>query len=146
LFAPNPDGGKCMAETIKPSLNFVIICDDVRQEIGGKISLMGLFENIYATKFPAIHPRLAIIAEWSEGRGEFEVKTRILSPDRQAVVRETVSKIKLNDANFRHRDVSVHLNVDFKVPGTYWIENFLDEERVNSLPLKVVQVKDRPFH
>jgi hypothetical protein len=135
-----------MAETIKPSLNFVIICDDVRQEIGGKISLMGLFENIYATKFPAIHPRLAIIAEWSEGRGEFEVKTRILSPDRQAVVRETVSKIKLNDANFRHRDVSVHLNVDFKVPGTYWIENFLDEERVNSLPLKVVQVKDRPFH
>jgi hypothetical protein len=146
LFAPNLDGGKCMAETIKPSLNFVIICDDVRQEIGGKISLMGLFENIYATKFPAIHPRLAIIAEWSEGRGEFEVKTRILSPDRQAVVRETVSKIKLNDANFRHRDVSVHLNVDFKVPGTYWIENFLDEERVNSLPLKVVQVKDRPFH
>lgn len=135
-----------MAEKIKPSLNFIIICDDVRQEIGGKISLMGLFENIYATKFPAIHPRLAIMAEWSEGRGEFEVKTRILSPDRKSVVRETVSKIKLNDANFRHRDVSLHLNVDFKIPGTYWIENFLDDELVNSLPLKVVHVKERPFH
>ena len=135
-----------MADKIKPSLNFVIICDDVRQEIGGKISLMGLFENIYATKFPAIHPRLAIMTEWSEGRGEFEVKTRLLSPDRKVAVRETVSKITLNDANFRHRDVSLHLNVDFKIPGTYWIENSLDGELVNSLPLKVVHVKDRPFH
>jgi hypothetical protein len=143
---PTLRGSAYMADKMKPSLNFVIICDDVRQEIGGKISLMGLFENIYATKFPAIHPRLAIMTEWSEGRGEFEVKTRLLSPDRKAVVRETVSKITLNDANFRHRDVSLHLNVDFKIPGTYWIENSLDGELVNSLPLKVVQVKDRPFH
>ena len=135
-----------MTDTIKPSLNFTIICDDVRQEIGGKISLMGLFENIYATKFPAIHPRLAIMTEWSEGRGEFAVKTRLLSPDRKTVVRETVSRIKLNDANFRHRDVSLHLNIDFKVPGTYWIENYLDEELINSLPLKVVQVREQPVH
>jgi len=135
-----------MADRIRPSLNFTIICDDVRQEVGGKISLMGLFENIYATKFPAIHPRLAIMTEWSEGKGEFAVKTRLLSPDRKTVVRETVSRIKLNDANFRHRDVSLHLNIDFKVPGTYWIENYLDEELINSLPLKVVQVKEQPVH
>ena len=135
-----------MTDRIRPSLNFTIICDDVRQEAGGKISLMGLFENIYATKFPAIHPRLAIMTEWSEGKGEFAVKTRLLSPDRKTVVRETVSRIKLNDANFRHRDVSLHLNIDFKVPGTYWIENYLDEELINSLPLKVVQVKEQPVH
>ena len=135
-----------MTDRIRPSLNFTIICDDVRQEVGGKISLMGLFENIYATKFPAIHPRLAIMTEWSEGKGEFAVKTRLLSPDRKTVVRETVSRIKLNDANFRHRDVSLHLNIDFKVPGTYWIENYLDEELINSLPLKVVQVKEQPVH
>ena len=135
-----------MTDRIKPSLNFTIICDDVRQEIGGKISLMGLFENIYATKFPAIHPRLAIMTEWSEGKGEFDVRTRVLSPDRKTVVRETTSKIKLSDANFRHRDVSVHLNMDFKVAGTYWIENFLDNELINSLPLRVVQVKENPVH
>ena len=135
-----------MTDKIRPSLNFTIICDDVRQEIGGKISLMGLFENIYATKFPAIHPRLAIMTEWSEGKGEFAVKTRILSPDRKSVVRETVSRIKLNDANFRHRDVSLHLNIDFKAPGTYWIENYLDGELINSLPLKVLQVKEQSVH
>ncbi len=135
-----------MTDTIKPSLNFTIICDDVRREAGGKISLMGLFENIYATKFPAIHPRLAIMTEWGEGRGEYAAKMRILSPDRKTVVRETVSKIMLNDPKVRHRDVSVHLNIEFKVPGTYWIENYLDGELINSLPLRVLQVKEQPVH
>ena len=135
-----------MSEKIKPSLNFTILCDDVRQETGGKISLMGLFENIYATRFPAVHPRLAIINEWSEGKGEFNIKLRILSTDRQTVVRETSSKIKLNDVTSRHRDVSIHLNIDFKTPGTYWIENFLDDELTNSFPLKVLQLKKEPVH
>lgn len=135
-----------MAEKIKPSVIFTIICDDVRQEVGGKVSLMGLFENIYAGKFPAVHPRLAVITEWSEGTGEFEIRTRLLSPDRKAVLRETTSRINLNGVHYRHRDVSVHLNVEFKAAGTYWIENLVDGELVNSLPLKVLQVKEQPVH
>ena len=135
-----------MADKIKPSLNFTIICDDARQEMGGKISLMGLFENIYATSFPATHPRLAIMSEWSEGKGEFEIKLQILSPDRKTVLRETVSKLSLNTVSVRHRDISLHLNIDFQSPGTYWIENFLDGERMNSIPLNVVHVKEQSIH
>lgn len=135
-----------MTDRIKPSLHFTIVCDDVRQEAGGKVSLMGLFENIYANKFPAVHPRLAIINEWAEGKGEFSLTMRILSPDRKTVVRETSSVIKLNEVNFRHRDVSIHLNIDFKTPGTYWIENILDGELVTSIPLKVVHVKKQEVH
>lgn len=70
-----------MAEKRKPHLNFTLLCDDIRQELGGKISLMGIFENIYARNFPAIHPRLAIMNEWAEGLGEFEAALRILSLD-----------------------------------------------------------------
>lgn len=135
-----------MTDVIRPSLNFTILCDDVRQEIGGKLSLMGLFENIYATKFPAMHPRLAVITEWTEGKGEFSVAMKILSPDRKTVLRETASRITLNGVGFRHRDVSVHLNIEFKTPGTYWVENYLDNEMINSIPMKVVQVKEQPTH
>jgi hypothetical protein len=135
-----------MTDRIKPSLSFTIICDDVRQETGGKLSLMGLFENVYATKFPAIHPRLAVLTEWSGGQGEFIIRMRILAPDRKTVIRETSSKMMLNGVNYRHRDVSVHLNVELKAPGTYWVENFLDDEMMNSMPLNVVQVKEQPVH
>lgn len=135
-----------MTETIRPSLQYIIICDDVRQEAGGKISLMGLFENIYATSFPVLHPRLALMSEWSEGRGEFTVTTRILSPDRKTAIRETASKISLSDPQYKHRDISVHLNIDLKTPGTYWIEYSLDNELISSIPLNVVHVKEQAFH
>jgi hypothetical protein len=135
-----------MTDRIKPSLNFTIICDDVRQEMGGKISLMGMFENIYSSKFPAVHPKLAIINEWADGKGEFNITMRILSCDKKAVLRETSSKIKLNDVNFRHRDVSIHLNIDFKSPGIYWVENLLDGELINSIPLNVLHFKEQSIH
>jgi hypothetical protein len=135
-----------MTDRIKPSLSFTILCDDVRQEAGGKISIMGLFENIYATKFPAVHPRIAIVNEWVDGKGDFDLKLKILSPDRKVVVRETSSRIKLNDVHYRHRDISIHLNIELKVPGNYWIESFLDGELINSIPLKVSHVKERPGH
>lgn len=135
-----------MTDRIRPTVSFTIICDDVRQETGGKISLMGLFENIYAAKFPAIHPRLAVVTEWSEGKGEFAVKMRLIAPDRKTVLRETQSKMKLTDVNFRHRDVSLHLNVELKEPGTYWIENLVDDELIYSIPLRVVHMKERATH
>ncbi len=135
-----------MTDEVKPSLNFTIICDDIRQEMGGKLSLMGLFENIYAPKFPAVHPRIAILTEWSGGQGEFGIKMRIVSPEGKTVIRETKSKMTLNGVNYKHRDVSLHLNVEFKTPGTYWVENYLDDELINSIPLNVVQVKEQPVH
>lgn len=135
-----------MAEKTRPHLNFTLLCDDIRQELGGKISLMGIFENIYARNFPAIHPRLAIMNEWAEGLGEFEATLRILSPDRKTILRESVTRLKLVDARFKHRDISIHLNIEFKEPGTYWIENYLDGILVNSIPLNVMLVKEKSFH
>ncbi len=135
-----------MAEKTRPHLNFTLLCDDIRQELGGKISLMGIFENIYATSFPAVHPRLAIMNEWAEGSGEFEATLRILSPDRKTILRESVTRLKLIDARFKHRDISIHLNIEFREPGTYWIENYLDGILVNSIPLNVMLVKEKSFH
>lgn len=135
-----------MAEKMRPQLNFTLLCDDIRQELGGKISLMGIFENIYATSFPAIHPRLAIMNEWADGLGEFEATLRILSPDRKTVLRESITRLKLVDVRFKHRDISIHLNIEFREPGTYWIENYLDGILVNSIPLNVMLVKEKSFH
>jgi hypothetical protein len=135
-----------MGEKMRPSLNFTLLCDDVRQETGGKISLMGIFENVYATQFPAVHPRLATVNEWSEGKGEFEAILRILSPDRKTILRENFTRLKLGDARYKHRDISIHLNVEFREPGLYWIENYLDGVLVNTVPLQVIQVKEKSFH
>ncbi len=131
---------------IKPRLNYTIICDDVRQEMGGKFSLMGLFESIYAGTFPALHHRFAIVNEWSGGRGEFTVRIRLLAPDREQVLSESETKLSLFNETQRHRDISIRYNTTFKVPGTYWIETLVDGEQAGIIPLTVQTVTEQTVH
>ena len=133
-----------MASTkVKPKLSYSLLCDDVRQEMGGKFSLMGLFESIYANVFPAVHPRFAIVNEWIGGKGEFTVKIRLLSPNKEEVLSESETKINLFSETQRHRDISVRFNTTFPTPGTYWVETLLDGERIalTALPLQIVSDK-----
>ena len=131
---------------IKPTLVHTILCDDVRQETGGKFSLMGLFESISAGTFPALHPRFAIVNEWTGGRGEFQMKIRLLAPDRKTVLSESEAKFSLFNETQRHRDISVRFNTSFPAPGTYWLEMLLDNEQVAIVPLPVNQVSPQTVH
>lgn len=131
---------------IKPRLAYTIVCDDVRQELGGKFSLMGLFESIYANAFPAIHPRFAIVNEWTGGKGEFKVKIRLLSTNKQEILSESEARLNLYSETQRHRDISVRFNTTFATPGTYWIEMLLDDERVSLVPLPLQIVTEKNVH
>jgi hypothetical protein len=130
----------------KPKLSYTLLCDDVRHELGGKFSLMGLFESIYANHFPAIHPRFAIVNEWTGGKGEFKVRIRLLSTNKQDVLSESEAALSLFSETQKHRDISVRFNTTFPSPGTYWIEMLLDSERVALVPLPVQIVSDKNVH
>jgi hypothetical protein len=131
---------------VKPVLVHTILCDDIRQEMGGKFSLMGLFETISAGNFPAIHPRFAIMNEWSGGRGEFIAKIRLLAPDRKTVISESEAKLALFNESQHHRDISLRFNTTFPAPGTYWIEMLLDNEQIALVPLPVQQISQQTVH
>lgn len=131
---------------IIPRLSYTLLCDDVRQELGGKFSLMGLFESIYANVFPAVHPRFAIVNELTGGKGEFTVKIKLLSPNKEDVLSESETKISLFGENQRHRDISVRFNSTFPMPGTYWIETLVDGERIGLTPLPLQLVSDKNVH
>ncbi len=135
-----------MATKVKPSLIYTILCDDVWQEMGGKFSLMGLFESIYSSTFPALHHRLAVVNEWSGGKGEFLVRIRLLTPDRTQVISESEARLNLFSETQHHRDISIRFNTTFKAPGTYWIETYLDDEKVGVTPLPVQLVSDKTVH
>jgi len=134
------------AGKIRPTLVHTIICDDVRQELGGKFSLMGLFETISAQAFPIVHPRFAILNEWTGGRGEFLSRVRLLAPDRKTVLSESESRFSLYNETQRHRDISVRFNTAFPAPGTYWLEMLIDGEQIGLVPLTVQQVNQQTVH
>ena len=135
-----------MEKKIKPKLNYTLLCDDVRQEMGGKFSLMGLFESIYSSTFPAMHPRFAIVNDWAGGKGEFNSRIRLLAPDQKQVLSESESKLNLFNESQHHRDISIRFNSTFNVPGTYWIETLLDGERAGIIPLNVQLISNKNVH
>jgi hypothetical protein len=135
-----------MDKKIKPKLNYTLLCDDVRQEMGGKFSLMGLFESIYSNTFPAMHPRFAIVNDWTGGMGEFASRIRLLAPDQKQVLSESESKLNLFNESQHHRDISIRFNSTFNAPGTYWIETLLDGERAGIIPFNVQIISTKNVH
>ena len=96
-------------------LVYSIICDDVRIEMGNKLSLMGLFENIFFQTFPSALLKFAIVNHWV-GNGQFETHVKILAPDRKEVVVSVPSKFGI-EGNGYADNVTFFTNVSFDRPA-----------------------------
>jgi hypothetical protein len=123
-------------------LLYSIICDDVRLEAGNKLSLMGLFENIFFQGFPSALLKFAIVNHWV-GNGQFETHVRILAPDRKEVVISTPSKFSI-EANGYADNVTFFTNVNFERPGGHIVQIYLDGSIVAERPLYVHHVQPPP--
>ncbi len=124
-------------EERKPNLVYAHICDDVRFEIGGKISLMGLFSSVFAMNFPARHPRLVVVAAWQGAAGKFKSEIEIARPGGQKPTKIGETEFELKNETQTHSHVAIHVNLLLESPGTYSVQVLLDGEFVKSLPLKV---------
>lgn len=117
-------------------LMYTLLCDDVRIEMGNKISLMGVFQNIMVEKLPVSLIKFAVINHWS-GAGDHQTEVRILAPDKQnLVVSSQPTTIQLAEGGFTD-NVSFFVNVVFPNPGTYWIQTIANAVVLDEVPLIV---------
>jgi hypothetical protein len=108
----------------KAQLAYSITCDDVRIEMGNKLSLMGIFENIFFQGFPSALLKFAIVNHWV-GNGQFETHVKILAPDRKEVVVSTASKFAIEPNGYAD-NVTFFTNVNFERPGAHIVQIYLD--------------------
>src|ERR687889_147531 len=117
-------------------LIYTLLCDDVRTEMGNKISLMGIFQNIMVEKLPVSLIKFAVINHW-QGSGNHETEVRILAPDKvNMVVTSQPTSIELADGGFTD-NVSFFVNVVFSNAGTYWIQTIANAVVLDEFPLIV---------
>ncbi|MCS7078675.1 MAG: hypothetical protein NZ585_01310 [Chloracidobacterium sp.] len=111
------------AKTIE--LVYQILCDDVRLEVGNKLSFMGVFQEIYAPEIPFGLVRMAVCNHW-RGTGEYLSEVRILSPGRrEALAVSTPSRLSLPAQGF-NTNVTFFLNLHFPQAGEYVVQTLLD--------------------
>jgi hypothetical protein len=122
-------------------LVYTLLCDDVRIEMGNKISLMGIFQNIMVDKLPVSLIKFAVINHW-QGEGSHQTEVRILSPDRlNLVVTSQPTQIDLAPGGFTD-NVSFFVNVVFPNAGTYWIQTLADSVVLEEFPLIVTDARN----
>ncbi len=65
----------------KPKCNFTLICDDIREEVGNKISMMGVYaKDIFVPKFPFTFPKLCFVINYENIKGGDIFSAELLDP------------------------------------------------------------------
>ena len=118
----------------KPALLSINICDQVIREEGThKLSLIGLFTNIKARKFPCTHPCLHVYIAVTGGRGKQAGELRFINDEMD----KRLIALK-GDVEFPNPLAVVEMNflisnLRLDKPGPYrfefWLENKLIGQR-----------------
>lgn len=120
-------------------LAYTIFCDDVRLEVGNKLSLMGVFHQIMVQHFPVTVMKFAVISQW-RGEGRHLSEVRILTDDRQkAVVLAEPSPFEFASGGVAN-NISFFFNVEFPEPGRYRVQTLIDSTLTDEQELTLVLV------
>lgn len=120
----------------KLQLLYTLFCDDVRLEVGNKLSLMGVFQNIMVQQLPVSLIKFAVVNHW-RGEGAHLSEVRILTPDRQQpVVVSQPTRFEIAPGGFAD-NISFFVNVTFPAPGQYWVQTLVDSTLFDEQQLTV---------
>ena len=122
-----------------PRLAYTIFCDDVRLEVGNKLSLMGVFHQIIVQHVPVTVMKFAVVTQW-RGEGRHLSEVRILTDDRQrAIVLAEPSPFEVAPGGVAN-NISFFFNVNFPAPGRYRVQTLIDSTLADEQELALFQV------
>jgi|DewCreStandDraft_2_1066082.scaffolds.fasta_scaffold00402_47 hypothetical protein len=117
-------------------LVYSILCDDVRLEVGNKLTFIGVFSAIFVPHLPATILKFAIVHHW-RGEGTYLSEVRILSPDRkQAIAASHPASFSIPPGGYAD-NVTIFANVTFPATGTYIVQTLVNSALFHEQPLPV---------
>ena len=123
-------------------LVYSILCDDVRLEMGNKLSFMGIFENVYLPSFPAVLLRLVAVNHWI-GAGDYQTQVRVMSPEGREIASSAQSNFRIEPEGYAD-NVTFFANVALDRAGRYSVQTFIDGKVVFERPLFVSLIQHPP--
>jgi len=117
------------------------MCEEVRQEMSGNFILLGIIGYVRVPQLPITALKLCVFNRWTAGLGQFTETVRLVAPD-EAVMRQSQVKFVLQEATHNATNVTLFAQVEFKVPGSYYVEVLVDDVMKLRFPLPVILVQN----
>ena len=129
---------------ILPDLQCSLLCEEIRQEVTGNFILIGVLNFIRVPQLPVVALKLSLFNRWTAGVGQFVETVRLVAPDQTTVLRKGEVRFLLQDATLHATNVTLFGQVEFKVPGAYYVEVLVDDVIKLRYPVPVVVAPPPP--
>lgn len=117
----------------------MLLCDlTIREHGTGKISLIGVFENISAQRFPVVHRALAVYAKLSDAAGEYTIRLELVRLDDGEVVAQGTLKASFADRMSPGELIFNLENLGLERPGRYEFRLYADDRFVAAKTFAVI--------
>lgn len=127
-----------MSETVLPDIQGSIVCEDVRMEINGAQTLVGVISAIVAPKLPVRLLKLCIWTRWTSGAGTFSQEARIIAPDEDRILCQNQITFQLAGLDAHATNVHFFAGIQFDQHGAYHVEVRLDDALRLRYPLAII--------
>jgi hypothetical protein len=118
----------------------MVICDQaIREEGTGKISLIGIFENIHAGFFPIRHPSMAVYVQISDAQGEYDLRLELVRLDDMMTIGRGQGRASIGN-RLQPSDILFNLLLlEFQRPGVYEFRLFANSRHLASKSFRVIK-------
>jgi len=127
-------------DVILPDLQGCVLCEDVRCEVNGMQTLVGVVNVVPAQALPINFLRLCIWSRWCSGSGKFRPRSRIVGTDEQQVIAQAEVEFALKEMEGHATNVHYFGGIQFQQFGLHHVEIFLEDELRLRFPLPVVRL------
>lgn len=125
------------------NIDFAVVCDYALIDQYGKLSVMGIFQHIWVSQFPTVHPRLHLVIRLRGRRtevGEHALTIR-LADDEGGEVLSGNGTVTFNEppAGVTEIEAGAILAFDtpFQKPGRYTFMIRVDDDLETTVPMTV---------
>jgi hypothetical protein len=129
-----------VANSVLPDLQASILCEDVRQELNGLQTLVGVIQLLPTPALPVGLLKLCLWTRWCGGYGKFRQTSRILGIEEVQIIAESHIDFELKELEGQVTNVNFFAGVQFQSFGIHHVEILLDGELLLRYPLPVVKV------
>lgn len=124
-------------------IDFAVVCDYAIIDQYGKLSVLGIFQHIWVSQFPTVHPRLHLVVRLKGTRtevGQHKVQIRLVDDQQKEIIKGD-GTVAFSEPPAGVLEVEAGAVLVFDVPfereGRYEFVIAVDSETVTAVPVTV---------
>jgi hypothetical protein len=127
-------------------ITLAVLADAANLSREGKLNILGVFDAIYAPKFPVVHPKLQVVLRLAAGVGETagrkHLELHLIDADGRKLLQLggelVLPELRAGEPFLASQIITLN-NLRLERPGEYRFDIFADGRLLGEIPLRAIE-------